>query len=100
VTEKANRMTIHLLYPGQETPQAQQGEATAYDSVWAHTNMPTAAPTPLEEVMLSHDKIYVVLAVLLIIWFGLIIFIFRTDRKVDALERTIEESIPDERDDF
>ncbi len=93
-------MTIHLLYPGQEAPQSEAGEATAYDSVWANTNMPTAAPTPLEKVMLSHDKLYVVLAVLLIIWFGLIFFVFRTDRKVEELERTIDERIPSERDDF
>ena len=43
--------------------------------------------------MLSQDKLFVVLAVVLIIWFGLVFFVFRTDRKLHRLERTLEERI-------
>ena len=43
--------------------------------------------------MLSQDKLFVVLAVVLIIWFGLVFFVFRTDRKLDRLERTLNERI-------
>ena len=58
--------------------------------------VPTAPPTPLETVMLAEDKLYVVLMVVLIIWFGLLFFLFRTDRKLDALERELEARIPTE----
>ena len=51
------------------------------------------AVSSLDDVMLSEDKLFVVLAVALVIWFGLIFFIFRTDRKLDRLERTLNERI-------
>ena len=41
--------------------------------------------------MLSSGKIYVVLAVVLIIWVGLLTILFRTDRKIDRLERRLDE---------
>ncbi|MDX1546225.1 MAG: CcmD family protein [Rhodothermales bacterium] len=50
----------------------------------------------LESVMLSNDKLYVVLAVVLIIWFGLLFFLFRTDRRIARLERTLDERIDSE----
>ncbi len=43
----------------------------------------------LENVMLSEDKLFVVLAVVLVIWFGIIILLFRNDRKIAALEQRI-----------
>ena len=42
-----------------------------------------------ESTMLAEDKIYVVLAVVLLIWLGIIIMLFRNDRKIDALERKV-----------
>ncbi len=45
----------------------------------------------LENVMLSEDKLFVVLAVVLVIWFGIIILLFRNDRKIAALERKISD---------
>ena len=76
-------MTIHLL------PALQ--EAAARDTLQAQTEeVPTQAPDALERVMLAEDKLYVVLAVVLIIWLGLVFFLFRTDRKLDRLERTLE----------
>ena len=51
----------------------------------------TAQDTGLDAVFLADDKILVVLAVVLIIWLGLLYFIFRTDRKLARLERTLAE---------
>jgi hypothetical protein len=39
-------------------------------------------------------KIYVVLAVVLLIWIGLVTVLFRTDRKIDRLERRLDRDIP------
>lgn len=88
-------MTIHPLLP---QDAGEQGLTTAYDSVWAHTEIPTQEATGLDGVMLSHDKLYVVLAVVLLIWFGLLLFLYRTDRRLDRLERTLETRIPEESD--
>lgn len=68
------------------------GQATAYDTVWSQT-VPTQQAGGLEGAMLSEDKLFVVLAVVLVIWFGIVYFIFRTDRKLAALERTLEKDI-------
>ena len=77
-----------MLFLQQAIPDTTQA-ATAYDSVWANPDLPTQAASGLEAVMLSQDKLYVVLAVVLIIWFGLLFFVLRTDRKLDKLERKI-----------
>jgi hypothetical protein len=42
--------------------------------------------------MLPDGKIYVVLAVVLLIWFGLAAMLVRTDRKIDRLERRLDRS--------
>ena len=68
-------------------------QATAYDSVWVNTDTPVQTLNWLDQVMLSQDKLFVVMAVVLLIWFGLIFFIFRTDRKLGRLERTLEKRI-------
>ncbi|MDX1530339.1 MAG: CcmD family protein [Rhodothermales bacterium] len=75
-------------------------DAAVYDSVWAGTPaaLPEAPPVGLEVVMLQQDKLYVVLAVVLLIWFGLLFFLFRTDRRLARLEREVESRVP-ERDD-
>lgn len=79
-------MTIHPL---------QQEEATPYDSVWAGQEVPEQQPVGVERVMLAEDKLYVVLAVVLLIWIGIAAFIYRTDRKIRDLERRMEERIPE-----
>ena len=72
---------------GQEAPSGNSdGIVTPYDSVWANSNVPTQQPSGLEAALLKEDKLYTVLAVVLIIWFGILFFIARTDRKLDALE--------------
>ncbi len=66
--------------------------ATAYDSIWAQSSQ---APVGLETVFLAEDKLYVVLVVVLIIWFGIVLFLYRTDRKIARLERSLEQDIHD-----
>ncbi len=78
--------------------QSSETLSTAYDSIWAGANVPTQPPTQLEQIMLSYEKIYVVLAVVLIIWFGLVFFLHRTDRRLSNLERTLGEGINDDDD--
>lgn len=67
--------------------------STAYDSIWAQA--PSQGPVGLETVFLAEDKLYVVLVVVLIIWFGLIFFLYRTDRKLGRLERSVKQDIHD-----
>ena len=70
-------------------------DASAYDTLW--TNGATEAySSTLEQIMLAQDKLYVVLAVVLIIWIGFIVLVLRTDKKLGALERTVEERIGSE----
>lgn len=52
------------------------------------------ATSGLDEAMLSNDKLFVVMAVVLIIWFGIILFLYRGDRKLDQLERRLDEQEP------
>ncbi|MGB0649696.1 MAG: CcmD family protein [Rhodothermales bacterium] len=66
-------------------------QATAYDSLWAGSEVPTQALSEMEQVMLSNDKLYVVLAVVLIIWIGIVILLLRNDARLKSVERTMEE---------
>jgi hypothetical protein len=89
-------MTIHPLYATQPAPGLPQDSAgTAYDTIWAQTGVPAQEPTPLERVMLAEDKLYVVLAVVLILWIGVAFFLLRTDRKLDRLERALDARLPE-----
>jgi CcmD family protein len=80
-------------------PEALQLDTTAsagttvYDSVWAG-GIPEAPPVGLETVMLQQDKLYVVLAVVLIIWFGMLFFLFRTDLRLKRLEKELAAETP------
>lgn len=82
-------MTIHPV-------QATAGQSTPYDSVWTETDVPVQQEQGLEKVMLAEDKLYVVLAIVLIIWIGLIFLVYRTDRRIAELERKIDERIPEQ----
>lgn len=87
-------MTIHPAPPDGSTTlrplQAHPDSSTAYDSTW--TERPDTQPAEgLERIMLADQKIYVVLAVVLLIWFGLLFLLVRTDRKIDRLERRLEQ---------
>lgn len=84
------------MNPYQVAPDTTTQASTAYDSVWANTDVPAQTLSRLDQIMLSHDKLFVVMAVVLIIWFGLVFFVFRTDRKLSTLERTLNERITQE----
>lgn len=49
-----------------------------------------------EAAMLDNDKLMVVLAVVLIIWLGIVIFIYATDRKINRIESSIQHLLENE----
>ena len=49
----------------------------------------TPQSSEFEQTMLAEDKLFVVLAVVLVIWLGIIIMLVRNDRKVAELERRL-----------
>ena len=51
----------------------------------------TAQPQGIERVMLAEDKLPVVLAVVLIVWLGVLLLLFRTDRRLARIERELDE---------
>jgi CcmD family protein len=85
-------MTIYSLSPDDAAvprPVQERPDTTsAYDSTW--TEQPESQPPEgLDRIMGVDGKIYVVLAVVLIIWFGLVALLVRTDRKIGRLEREL-----------
>jgi CcmD family protein len=63
------------------------------DTTWAQMEeIPVQEPEGFERAMLSEDKLFVVLAVVLIIWFGIVWMIFRTDRRLKKLEEEMAAS--------
>ena len=54
-----------------------------------HQLAPDAPPTPLERVMLQQDKLYVVTAVVLIIWLGVLALLYANDRRIRRLEQEL-----------
>ncbi|MEM1269591.1 MAG: CcmD family protein [Bacteroidota bacterium] len=71
------------------TPQ-DSVSVTAYDSVWATETRPAETQDAFERTMLSEDKLYVVLGVVLLIWFGILVMLFRNERKIAQLEKDVE----------
>ena len=51
----------------------------------------TQQPEGLDRIMLADDKLPVVLAVVLVIWIGLLFLLFRTDRRISRLERELND---------
>ena len=84
-------MTASELMQPAELIQEVQDASTAYDSLWAGASIPTQDLSGLEQVMLTHDKLYVVLAVVLIIWIGIVILLLRNDARLASVERIMEE---------
>jgi CcmD family protein len=82
--------------PPEATPLDTTSSAgtAVYDSVWAGS-LPEAPPVGLETVMLQQDKLYVVLAVVLIIWFGMLFFLFRNDLRLKRLEKELDAAAPE-----
>ncbi|MDE3183689.1 MAG: CcmD family protein [Bacteroidota bacterium] len=55
--------------------------------LWAQTAKPTTANT-IDETMRSHDKIYVVMTVCIVILFVLFLYLIRIDSKVSKKEKS------------
>lgn len=53
-------------------------------------SLTAAAQSPVDEVMYSNGKIYVVVSVLVIIFTLLAAYLFRLDKKITALEKKNE----------
>ena len=49
-------------------------------------------PAGIERVMLAEDKLPVVLAVVLIVWLGVLALLVRTDRRLARVERRLDET--------
>jgi CcmD family protein len=79
-------------HPQQEPPADAPADTTgpAFDTTWATTRQAEPSTSRFEETMVSGNKIYVVLAVVLIIWFGLVLLLFRTDRRLSRLEQQVD----------
>jgi hypothetical protein len=81
-------MSIEInILPARLTLQDERGDTT-----WTGTEIPVQEPEGLERAMLSEDKIFVVLAVVLIIWMGIVWMIYRTDRRLTRLENDFAET--------
>jgi hypothetical protein len=62
---------------------------SSYSDKWEGVEDPESTSAFIQ-FMSSNDLIFVVLGVSLIIWFVLLFFIIRVDRKVSNLEKTVE----------
>lgn len=51
----------------------------------------TAQPVEMADKMRSEGKIYVVVAVILVVLTGLIVYLFTVDRKLSKLEKQLQE---------
>ena len=74
------------------TPIAPLADSTRA-AIAAALEVPTAVPSGLESAMLSDDRLYVVLAVVLVIWAGLIFLVTRTDRRLRTLEQMVGSNV-------
>lgn len=66
---------------------------STYSGKWAGAE--AADQSAVIGLLASHDLIFVVLGVSLIIWFVLLFYIIRTDRKVSRLEESIKQQSTD-----
>lgn len=65
---------------------------SSYSDKWAGVENPEQSSAFIQ-FMTSNDLIFVVLGVSLIIWFVLLFFLIRVDKKVTKLEKSVEENI-------
>ena len=61
--------------------------ATLDDSVQALTEQP---PQGIERTMLAQDRLPVVLAVVLLVWVGILLLLARTERRLARVERQLD----------
>lgn len=78
----------------QDTVAAVDTLTKAYGQKWHGTE----GSNPIITAMASHDLIFIVLGVTLIIWFILLFFLIRLDRKVQTLEKKQDEIVKSKRE--
>ncbi|TYP94850.1 hypothetical protein LX73_0139 [Fodinibius salinus] len=83
-------MNFSLIQLQQDTVAAADTLSEAYASKWESSSGLEQAG-PLMQTLASHDLIFIVLIVSLIIWLVLLFFIIRTDKKVEQLEDQVEQ---------
>ncbi|MBN2731115.1 MAG: hypothetical protein JXR26_01680 [Balneolaceae bacterium] len=83
-------MNNFLASVQEDTLAAVDTLSSSYSDKWAGAESADQAGS-LMAAMASHDLIFIVLGVSLIIWFVLLFFIIRTDRKVTRLEETLKQ---------
>jgi hypothetical protein len=84
-------MTFSLIQAQEDTVAAVDTLTNSYSSSWEGSEGFEQA-SPLIQAAASHDLIFIVLGVSLIIWFVLLFFIIRVDKKVGKLENELEQS--------
>jgi type IV secretory pathway VirB6-like protein len=81
---------IHLIQAVQEdSATVVDTLSESYSDQWAGAESAEQTSTVIT-AMASHDLIFIVLGVSLIIWFVLLFFIIRTDRNVSRLEEMVK----------
>lgn len=84
-------MIFSLIQAQEDTVAAVDTLTKSYSQKWdAASNLQHA--NPVVKAASSHDLIFIVLGVTLIIWFVLLFFIIRVDKKLGKLENEIEQS--------
>jgi len=84
-------MIFSLIQAQEDTSAAVDTLTKAYSQKWdAASNLQHA--NPVIKAASSHDLIFIVLGVTLIIWFVLLFFIIRVDNKLGNLEKKMEQS--------
>lgn len=84
-------MKFNLVQVQEDTVAAVDTLTKTYSQKWDATSGLEQA-SPLMKAAASNDLIFIVLGVSLIIWFVLLFFIIRVDKKVGKLEKEIEQS--------
>jgi len=84
-------MIFSLIQAQEDTTAAVDTLTKAYSNKWDAASNLQHANSVLKAAS-SHDLIFIVLGVTLIIWFVLLFFIIRVDKKLGKLENEMEQS--------
>lgn len=84
----ANMNTEFLL----QAADSVESPIAVLDSAAAATSV-EQVPTGIEEVMLAESKLPVVLAVVLFVWFGILLLLFRTEKRLARVEKKLKEDV-------
>lgn len=77
-----------------DTTAASADTAIALLDPGAAQTLATRPPEGIERPMLAQDKLPVVLAVVLLVWAGVLLLLARTERRLGRIERALGERSP------